>query len=64
VEACSGSASWQLGVVAPGVAVMQTSDQSWELNPSYYQYRKCTCLKVCFGWSWAWHWLLALVLCA
>lgn len=47
VVACSGSAPYQLGVLAPGVAVTQTGEQSWELDPSYYQYRKCVCLKVC-----------------
>lgn len=48
VAACSGAAPWQLGVLAGGVAVTQTARaQSWDVEPRYFQYRKCTCLKLC-----------------
>lgn len=47
VSACSGSAPWQLGVLAEGLAETQTSEQSWEVDPDYYQYKGCSCLKVC-----------------
>lgn len=46
VEACAGSAPWQLGEFASAVAVTQTAEQSWELDPAVYQYRSCKCLKV------------------
>jgi hypothetical protein len=46
VEACSGDGVNQLGEQAGNIADLAATQQTWDVDPSYYQFRPCRCLEV------------------
>jgi hypothetical protein len=46
VQACSGDGMSQLGEQAGNIADLASTQQTWDVDPSYYQYRPCRCLEV------------------
>jgi hypothetical protein len=49
VHACAGEGAHQLGEQAGNIADVQATQQTWDVDPSYYQYRPCRCLEVSSG---------------
>jgi hypothetical protein len=45
-QACSGEGLNQLGEQASNIADLVATQQTWDVDPSYYQYRPCRCLEV------------------
>ncbi|KAF6255371.1 hypothetical protein COO60DRAFT_215437 [Scenedesmus sp. NREL 46B-D3] len=45
VQACSGDGPSQLGEQAGNIADIVSTQQTWDVDPSYYQYRPCSCLE-------------------
>ncbi|WIA12661.1 hypothetical protein OEZ85_006309 [Tetradesmus obliquus] len=45
VAACEGDSASQLGEQAGNIAEVAAAQQTWDIDPSYYQFRPCRCLE-------------------
>lgn len=46
IQVCSGTGPMQLSSQAENLADLTATEQTWSVDPQYYQHRHCKCLEV------------------